>query len=184
MKNQRFLATACVLMASTTTAWPHVVLDQSSATAGSSYRAVFRVGHGCDGLATTGITVHMPVGVQGARPMPKPGWMLDVRKEALTAPYTSHGKRIASDVSEITWTATSKESALHDAHYGEFVLRATLPAKPGVLWFKVVQICDDNGTEVRREWAQQPKEGSDTNGLSQPAVRLQVEPAAQGHSHH
>ena len=184
MKNRPVIALACVLMASTSTAWSHVVLDQPGAPAGSSYRAVFRVSHGCDGLATTGITVRIPPGVQGAKPMPKAGWALDARKEALATPYTSHGKRVDSDVREVSWTASSQESALPDAHYDEFILRATLPATPGPLWFKVVQVCNDNGKEVRREWAQLPKEGNDTKGLPLPAVRLQVEPAGKGHSHH
>jgi len=116
--------------------------------------------------------------------MPKAGWALAVQREALVTPYTSHGKRVDSDVREISWTASSKDSALPDAHYDEFILRATLPTTPGPLWFKVVQLCDDNGKEVRREWAQLPTQGNDTKGLALPAVRLQVEPAGKGHTHH
>ena len=184
MKNRSLFVLTGVLAVSTSTTWSHVVLDQPGAPAGSSYRAVFRVSHGCDGLATTGITVRIPLGVQGAKPMPKPGWALDVRKEALVTPYTSHGKRVDSDVQEVSWRASSQESALPDGLYDEFILRATLPSTPGPLWFKVVQLCNDNGKEVRREWAQLPKEGGDTKGLTLPAVRLQVEPAGKGPSHH
>jgi len=184
MKHRTLIALACSLLAAATSARSHVVLDQPAAAAGSGYRAVFKVTHGCDGLPTVGITVMIPAGVQGAKPMPKPGWALSVRKEPLATPYTSHGKRVDSDVREVSWTASNNESALPDAHFDEFILRATLPSTPGPLWFKVAQICRDAGKEVRREWAQMPKDGNDTKGLSSPAVRLQVEPAAKGHAHH
>ena len=178
------LIAACVLLATAQAASSHVVLDQTRAPAGSSYRAVLRVGHGCDGLPTTGISVRLPPGVQGAKPMPKPGWALSVRTEALTTPYSSHGKQVDADVAEITWTAGSKEAWLPDAYYDEFVLRATLPAAPGPLWFQVVQTCDDNGRPVRKAWAQVPSEGVSTRGLPLPAALLQVDPAPEDHSHH
>jgi periplasmic copper chaperone A len=160
-------------------AWSHVTLEQSTATAGSSYRAAFRVGHGCDGLATTGITVQLPAGVQGAKPMPKPGWTLSVKREKLATPYTSHGLEITSDVSEIAWTATTKDAALPDAHYDEFILRAGLPGTAGALWFKVIQSCDaGNGKQLTKAWTQTPGEGHSTRGLATPAALLLVEPAA------
>jgi hypothetical protein len=98
MNHRTLIAIACGLLAAVTNARSHVVLDQPAAAAGSGYRAVFRVTHGCDGLPTVGITVMLPAGVQGAKPMPKPGWVLSLRKEPLATPYTSHGKRIDSDV--------------------------------------------------------------------------------------
>ena len=184
MNHLPLMTVVCGLLTAATGARPHVALEQPTASAGSGYRAAFRVTHGCDGLPTVGITVMIPAGVQGAKPMPKPGWALNARKEPLRTPYTSHGKRIDSDVREVSWTATSSETALPDAHFDEFILRGTLPSTPGPLWFKVAQVCRDGGKEVRREWAQMPKDGNDTKGLSSPAVRLQVEPAAKGQPHH
>jgi uncharacterized protein YcnI len=63
---------ALVLLIASQAASAHVVLEQRSAAAGSNYRAAFRVGHGCDGLATTGISVRIPAGVKGAKPCPSP----------------------------------------------------------------------------------------------------------------
>jgi len=174
---------ACVLLAASAATPAHVVLEQTRAPAASSYRAVFRVGHGCDGLPTRGISVTLPDGVQGAKPMPKPGWALSVRTEKLATPYASHGKQIDADVREIAWTAANKDAFLPDAWYDEFVLRATLPSAAGPVWFRVVQTCDDNGREVRKEWTQVPKDGSSTQGLPLPAALLLVEPAAAGHVH-
>jgi uncharacterized protein YcnI len=175
---------ACALLIASLAASSHPVLEQPNAAAGSSYRATLRIGHGCDGLATTGISVRIPAGVQGAKPVPKPGWVLAVASEALAAPYTSHGKQITADVVEISWSAASKEAALPDAYYDEFVLRATLPAAPGALWFKVIQTCEDGGRPVRKEWTQVPEEGTSTRGLALPAALLQVEPAAPPAAHH
>ena len=42
-------------LAATAMAFAHVVLDEPAVLAGHSYRAVLRVGHGCDGAATQGL---------------------------------------------------------------------------------------------------------------------------------
>lgn len=183
MKTIKFIA-ASALLACTASTFAHVVLDQPMAMAGSSYRAVFKVAHGCEGLPTTGLAVLIPAGVQGAKPMPKPGWALAVRTDKLAVPYTSHGKTVSEDVTEIRWTAQSKDAALPEAHYDEFILRATLPATAGPLWFKIVQTCDDGSRQSRNEWTQIPPEGVSTKGLKSPAALLQVEPGADPHAHH
>ena len=66
------------LAALTGTAMAHVSLDQPEAPAGSSYRAVFKIGHGCEGgAATKEIVVTLPEGqLRGAKPQPKAGWTL------------------------------------------------------------------------------------------------------------
>jgi uncharacterized protein YcnI len=159
----------------------HVVLEEPVALAGSNYRATFRIGHGCDGSPTTGIRVYVPAGVQGAKPMPKAGWTLTTRRAPLPQPYTSHGKTIREDVAEINWVASSPEQALPDDWYDEFVLRATLPAQAGPVWFRVLQTCA-NG---QIDWAQVPAQGTSTQGLKAPAALLEVLPSgpAAGHVH-
>jgi uncharacterized protein YcnI len=49
----------------------HIVLDPTPATAGSYHKATLRVGHGCNGSATTDLTVFIPAGFEGAKPQPK-----------------------------------------------------------------------------------------------------------------
>ena len=154
------------------------------------------VGHGCDGLATSGISVHIPAGVKGAKPMPKPGWRIVLRTEpqpalaaASGASEHAHGAhRAHAVVTDITWTATGADTALPNDYFDEFVFRATLPATPGPLWFKIVQTCNDHGREVRKEWKQIPSDETATSALSTPAALLTVEPAAAGstamHHHH
>ena len=148
----------------------HVVLVDKSAPAGSAYKAAFLVGHDCDGSATTGISVQIPAGFQGAKPYPKAGWTLAVSKAKLAQPYDSHGKQITEDVSSVTWTAAGKDAALPDAYVDEFMLRGTLPNTSGPLWFKVLQTCEN----ASQDWSQNPATGTSTQGLKSPAVLLQV----------
>src|SRR5262245_52027718 len=150
------------------TAQAHVTLEQAKAPAGSTTKAVFRVGHGCDGSATHTLRIGIPDGLRGAKPMPKPGWSLDVRKAPLAQPYESHGRRVVEDVVEITWKASSREAWLADAHYDEFVLRGQLPEQPGALWFKVQQVCERG----QWDWSEVPASGVSTRGLKSPAVLL------------
>ncbi len=172
---------ACALAAAAASASSHIVLDEPAALAGTSYKAAFRVGHGCDGSPTTAIKVFMPAGFSGARPMPKPGWTLATRVEKLARPYTSHGKPVTEDVAEVSWTATSRDSWLPDAWYDEFVLRGGLPATAGPMWFRVVQVCETGSID----WAQLPASGTSTRGLKSPAALLDIIESGQagGHQH-
>lgn len=175
----KFIA-ACALSACATASFPHVVLGEPAALAGTSYRATLRVGHGCEGSPVTALRVMLPAGFQGAKPMPKAGWLLSVKTAKLAKPYDSHGKTITDDVSEITWTATAKEHWLPDAYYDEFVLRGGLPATAGPMWFKVMQTCEKGSID----WAEVPATGTSTKGLKFPAALLEIiESGAVGHQH-
>ena len=153
-----------------TPAFSHIVLETKTALAGSTYKAVFQVGHGCQGAATNGVSVQIPAGFQGAKPYPKAGWTLTTQSAKLAQPYDSHGQPVTEDVSVVSWTAASKEAALQDAHFDEFTLRGTLPDAAGPLWFKVLQTCESG----RNDWSEIPAAGASTKGLKFPAVLLQV----------
>jgi len=176
-----FLIGACALALACNPAWAHIVLQDGAAAANSSYRATFRVGHGCDALPTTAIRVMIPAGFNGAQPMPKPGWTVKTVSGPLPVPYESHGKKYTEGVLEISWTANSPDNALPSAYYDEFVLRGTTPAKPGALWFKVVQSCSQGSND----WVDVPASGTSTKGLKSPAALLEVldVQATSGHAH-
>lgn len=117
----------CLLLA--TSAQAHVTLEQAQAPAGSSYKAVLRVGHGCEGTATHTLRVRVPAGLRNPHPMPKPGWVLETAAAGEGA-------------TEITWRASGREHWLADAHYDEFVLRGQTPQSAGTLSFQVLQLCE------------------------------------------
>jgi uncharacterized protein YcnI len=175
------LVAACALATGAGSAFSHIVLQDGAAAGNASYRATFRVGHGCDGSATTGIKVSIPAGFTGAQPMPKAGWTVRAVSGKLAEPYTSHGKTFTDGVVQINWMANTPENALPSDFYDEFVLRGTTPAKPGPLWFKVVQTC----TQGSAAWVDVPAEGTSTKGMKNPAALLEVLDiqAVGGHNH-
>ena len=171
---------ACALVTGATACFPHLVLDEPAALAGRSYKAILRVGHGCDGSPTTAIKVIIPAGFQGAKPMPKAGWTLSITRAKLPKPLESHGKTVTEDVADITWSANSKDSWLPDAWYDEFVLRGSLPGLAGPMWFKVLQTCEKGS----HNWSEVPAVGTSTEGLKSPAALLEIiESGSAAHPH-
>lgn len=158
----------------------HVVLDEPVALAGTGYKAALRISHGCDGAATVAVKVAVPAGFRGARPMPKAGWDIIIRRDPLARPHDNHGRRAADDVTEITWTAAGRENALPDTFFDEFVLRGTLPTQAGPMWFKVLQTCEKG----ELNWSETPAKGTSIQDLKSPAALLEILPGgATGHSH-
>ena len=155
-QNTLKIIAALAINSCATASFAHIVLEQKAAPAAATHKAVFRVGHGCQGTATTAVRVQVPAGFKGAKPMPKAGWVLTL------------------DADAITWTASSAATALPEAHYDEFVLRGRTPDAPGPLWFAVRQNCGS----VVQDWAEVPAFGTSTQGLKSPAVLLLVTGAA------
>ena len=158
----------------------HTVLEYPVATAGQSYKATFKVGHGCGASPTRQIVVNIPAGVQGAKPMPKPGWRLEVLREKLAQPYSSHGRTVSEDVTRISWTAKTADDMLPNGHYDEFVLVGTLPQQAGMMYWPVQQICEQG----RMDWTEVPRPGQALSELKSPAAVLELMPGAAGaHAH-
>lgn len=151
----------------------HVTIDPPGAPAGAYQRLALRVGHGCEGSATTAITVQIPDGVLGAKPMPKPGWTLSTTEARLAEPVQVHGKSVTTKVAEITW----RGGPLPDAWYDEFVMQVKLPDSPGRYAFKVAQVCEKG----RVDWVEMPAPGAHA---SAPAPVLEVQAPDAGMAHH
>ncbi len=159
----------------------HVTLEYGVASAGSSYKATFRVGHGCGNSATREIAVVLPPGVEGAKPMPKAGWTVAIEREKLAQPRTEHGKTTTTgEVRRIRWTANTPLDALPGHFYDEFVLQARLPGQAGMLYWPVEQVC----TEGRVDWAEVPAPGQSLHDLKAPAAALELVPASGGAHQH
>ena len=95
----------------------HVTLETKEAAPNSSYKAVLRVGHGCEGKPTTVIRVQIPEGVISVKPMPKPGWELETVKDKYDRPYDYFGNELTEGVKQIAWSG----GRLPDDFYDEFV---------------------------------------------------------------
>lgn len=147
---KKTLTTVSLLLCATF-ASAHVSLDPARVEAGTTYRGVLRVGHGCDGAATTTLDVQVPVGVSRVRALPKPGWQL------------------LQTGNEIVWTA-ERGKALDAKDKGEFGIEFEAPKQTGPVWFKALQRCQG----ASMNWADVPAQGTSTEGMKTPALLLQV----------
>lgn len=163
---------ACLPAVVPTAAHAHATLETKQAPTGSYYKAAIRIGHGCDGSATTTVRVRVPEGVVSVKPMPKTGWTLSTVEGPYATPFVSHGKTIASGVVEVVWSG----GKLPDAWYDEFIFQAKLPDQPAgtVLYFPIVQECEKG---VHR-WIEIPEPGRKADDYKEPApsVTLTAKP--------
>jgi uncharacterized protein YcnI len=170
--------TAAALIAFSTSALAHVTFEAPQATPDSTYKAVLRIPHGCDGQPTLKVRVRIPEGIVAVKPMPKAGWTLETAKGAYVRAYQVHGEAVSEGVTDIIWSGS-----LDDGHYDEFVFQArfTDAFQPGAtVYFPVVQECDGKIAE----WTEVPAAGQDPHSLKSPAPGVKVvaapgaEPAA------
>jgi uncharacterized protein YcnI len=148
----------------------HVTLEPAQAAAASTQKLSFRVTHGCEGSATTAVVLRLPPGLQGAKPMAKPGWTLQTARRPLAQAQERHGRRITDELAEVRWSG----GPLPDAHVDEFIIVATLPAGgTAPLSFALTQECEQG----RLDWHDAP--GSRAPA---PVLRLQA-PTVTPHPH-
>ena len=169
--NKYLLSAGALLALGTSAAFAHITFETQEAAVGSTYKAVLRVPHGCDGKATTAVRVQIPEGVIAVKPMPKPGWTLQTKKGKYDKSYQLYGQAVTDGVKEVDWSGGS----LPDEFYDEFVFRATLTADLPVgqkLYFPVVQECD--GAADR--WIEIPAAGQDEDALESPAPGIKLLP--------
>jgi uncharacterized protein YcnI len=166
-----FVIAAAVCAFSTTSASAHVELETETAPVDSFYKAVLTVPHGCEGSATIRLRVQVPEGVISVKPMPKPGWQIEITKGKYAKSYEFYGSQLTEGVKELSWTGK-----LPDEYYDEFVFQAKLTdaLKAGsMLYFPAVQECE-KGVE---RWIEIPAEGTDPESYEHPAPRLELLPA-------
>jgi uncharacterized protein YcnI len=171
---RRLLAGAAGVLLAVSFASAHVTLEQQEAPVGSTYKGVMRVPHGCEGAATTSIRMRIPEGVISVKPMPKPGWQLNIVSGKYSKPHTSRGAKVTEGVTELSWSG----GKLPDAYYDEFVFTSVLADEldPGkTIYFPVVQECEKG---IHR-WIEIPKDGEHGGhgaGATEPAPGLRLLP--------
>ena len=164
------LPAALVLALTAGAASAHVTLETGQATAGSTYKAIFRVPHGCDGSATVKITVKIPEGYFAVKPMPHAGWTISTATGKYAKAYDNYGTKVGEGVTEVTWSGGN----LPDAYYDEFVMRGSLAGDlpAGKIYFPVVQECE-KGVE---RWIEIPEAGKSSDDYKTPAPGLTIVP--------
>jgi len=157
------LSTACLA---------HITLETKRAPAGSTYKAVVRVPHGCGDSPTVAVRIKIPDGVFNVKPMPKPGWKLETKRGKYPKPYKGEHGDLTEGVLELSWSG----GKLPDDQYDEFVFRAALGsdlAANKTIYFPIVQECE-KGVE---RWIEIPADGQKRDDLKFPAADLTITPA-------
>jgi uncharacterized protein YcnI len=158
----------------------HVSFDKDEAEIGKGYKAVLKIPHGCEGEPTISVTLDIPEGYIGVKPMPKAGWKTETTRGAYSASYAFyHGAMLKDGVTSVTWSG----GELPDDFYDEFTVNGFIARelKPGPLYFKVVQKCPKG----ELSWSEIPAQGVDPHSLKSPAANLTLVTAAtEGHEHH
>jgi uncharacterized protein YcnI len=165
------LASVVFFAALATPASAHITLERQEAPVGASYKVVLRVPHGCGASPTLKVRVRIPDGVIAVKPMPKPGWQIDVVKGKYDKTYTMfHSTTVTEGVKELSWTGR-----LPDENYDEFVASVYLTedlAARQTLYFPIVQECE---TGVHR-WIEIPEPGKTAGDYKEPAPGLKLLP--------
>jgi uncharacterized protein YcnI/copper(I)-binding protein len=145
----------------------HATLGTAQAAPGSTYKGVLRVPHGCQGEATHTVSITIPEGVFAAKPMPKAGWTLAIRKGPYAKTYDNHGRPLSQGAKEFVWS----KGNLPNDQYDEFVFSGQIAPDlpPGTtLTFPVIQEC----ASVSERWVEIAAPGQDPHALRNPAPRV------------
>ncbi len=152
-----------------TSALGHAVLERKEATPNSAYRGIIQIMHGCEGSATTSISVTIPEGVIGAKPMPKPGWEVTTTKGAYAKSYQSFHGQVSEGVKTITWSGGN----LPDDQVDEFTFFARISdafAPGATVNFPIDQECSKGSLH----WVEIPADGQDAHALKTPAPGIRI----------
>ncbi|ACB27318.1 DUF1775 domain-containing protein [Methylobacterium radiotolerans] len=152
----------------------HAVLERKQAAPGTSYRGVVQIMHGCNGKPTTRVSVTIPEGLIGAKPMPKPGWTLTTARGPYAKTYATHHGTVSEGVTAITWSGGS----LPDDQVDEFTFLAQVAGtfEPGATVYVPVQ---QDCAEGSYAWSEIPKAGQDAHDLKAAAPSFRIVQVAQ-----
>lgn len=170
------VTTLALLALSATATFAHVSFETPQASQGSTYLGKFGISHGCEGESTLKVRVQIPEGVIAVKPVPKPGWTIELIVGAYENSYDYYGSTMTDGVKEIIWSGE-----LLDIHFDQFAFRGKLTDRlvaGKAVYFPVIQVCA-NGTE---KWVEIPTDGQDAHDLEKPAPGIEIQ--QKGHSGH
>jgi uncharacterized protein YcnI len=142
----------------------HVTVTPDTTAAGGEAILTFSVPHGCDGSATTKVTIQMPKDVIEATPTRNPFYEVTKKTATLAKPIrAADGDEITSKVDTVTYTA---RTPLPDGYRDAFEIELQVPDDAGQrLSFPTIQQCQKGQTA----WTEIPADGQDPETLEHPA---------------
>ncbi|SEU31337.1 DUF1775 domain-containing protein [Stigmatella erecta] len=142
-----------------TAAEAHISVLSGPFIAGNSQELTFNIAHGCSGVDTFRIEIHLPEGVTSVRPLDSVFGKAALSKDANGA------------VKSVVWTKPAAEVLPGDTHLYRVGLSALLPNKPfTTLYFPTFQSCRAaDGTESTVEWSA-TRGGHDHGGGTGPSA--------------
>jgi uncharacterized protein YcnI len=137
----------------------HVSVSPGEAHAGEYTIATVSVPHGCDGSATTSVTIRMPDELIEVTPTRNALWDVEKTMTTLATPIKAEdGDEITEKVGTVTYTA---KTPLPDGYRDAFELSFQVPDVAGeTLVFPTIQKCvkgETAWTEVAEEGATEPE---------------------------
>lgn len=167
------LCASALALAVSGPAFSHSTLERKEAQAETFYRAVVQITHGCGDSPTTSVSVTVPEGAVGARPMAKPGWTITTTRGPYARSYPFVHGEISEGVKEIVWSG----GRLAADEFDEFVFLVRISdvfPVGSVVYFPTVQTCEAGA----RHWTQIPAPGQAGDMLAEPAPAVRVIGAA------
>jgi periplasmic copper chaperone A len=157
-------ATGLVVLGVAGAASAHVTVTPSTTAAGGDSLLTLAVPHGCNGSATTKITISMPKEIIEATPTRNPFYAVSKKDVKLTKPITAEdGDQITEKVDTVTYTA---RTPLPDGYRDAFEIQIQVPDQVGKrLTFPTIQQCQKGQTA----WTEVPAPGQDPESLEHPA---------------
>lgn len=170
-------ATPVALLAVGGPALAHVSVDPGTAAGGGYAELGFRVPTESGTASTTKVQLFLPAGQPfgSVDVRPVPGWRCRVVDRRLAKPITTDDGQVAQAVAQITWTATSRRTAIQPGQFEDFdVALGPLPGSGSVV-FKVLQTYSD-GTVAR--WIDPPVTGQPEPEHPAPTLTITAAAAA------
>ncbi|WP_449276667.1 YcnI family copper-binding membrane protein [Leucobacter sp. GX24907] len=160
----------------------HVTINSDTAEAGAYSLLTFSVPHGCDGSATTAVSIQIPEEITSVTPTRNPLYSVETVSEILETPITdSHGNEMTERIAEVIYTT---QTPLPDGQRDAFELSLKLPddAAGTTLYFPTVQTCEQGESA----WVQIAAEGQDPHELDLPSPEITIVEASanSGHGEH
>ncbi len=154
----------------------HVTISPSEGHAGEYAVATVSVPHGCDGSATTKVTIKVPDEVIEVTPTRNALWDVTKTMTKLATPITAEdGDQITEKVGTVVYTA---KTPLPDGYRDAFELSFQVPDAAGkTLLFPTIQQCEKGQTA----WIEEAADGAAEPDHPAPAFTVLAADASAGH---